>query len=76
MAGLSSIVGQLAAALPLPIQRRLRGVPDGAVTVLCYHTLGADDQGPDAWTALRIDDIADVLVMVMVVIRAAVEQSG
>ncbi|MDF1708936.1 MAG: polysaccharide deacetylase family protein [Paracoccaceae bacterium] len=56
MAGLRSIAGQLAAALPLPILRRLRGVPDGAVTVLCYHTLGADDQGPDAWTALRIAD--------------------
>lgn len=56
MAGLRSIAGQMAATLPLQVLRRLRGVPDGAVTVLCYHTLGADDQGPDAWTALRAGD--------------------
>lgn len=31
----------------------LRGRP---VTILCYHTLGADDGGPDAWTVLRTSD--------------------
>ncbi|MFN4128367.1 MAG: polysaccharide deacetylase family protein [Paracoccaceae bacterium] len=33
--------------------RVLRGDP---VTVLCYHTLGPDQGGPDAWTALRVAD--------------------
>lgn len=32
---------------------RLRGNP---VTVLCYHTIGPDIGGPDAWTALRAAD--------------------
>lgn len=31
----------------------LRGRP---VTVLCYHTLGPDEGGPDAWTVLRTGD--------------------
>lgn len=26
------------------------------LTILCYHTLGADRGGPDAWTALRVQD--------------------
>ncbi|MFD1195068.1 polysaccharide deacetylase family protein [Seohaeicola saemankumensis] len=46
----------MAATFPPPILRRLRRVPDGTVAVLCYHTLGTDDQGPDVWTALRIRD--------------------
>lgn len=32
---------------------RLRGNP---VTVLCYHTIGPDIGGPDAWTVLRAAD--------------------
>ncbi|WP_431297629.1 polysaccharide deacetylase family protein [Tabrizicola sp. BL-A-41-H6] len=32
---------------------RLRGNP---VTVLCYHTIGPDTGGPDAWTVLRAAD--------------------
>lgn len=31
----------------------LRGRP---VTMLCYHTLGPDQEGPDAWTVLRTGD--------------------
>lgn len=56
MVGLRSIAGRMAATVPLQVLRRLRAVPEGTVTVLCYHTLSADDQGPDAWTALRIGD--------------------
>ena len=26
------------------------------LTILCYHTLSADQGGPDAWTALRVSD--------------------
>lgn len=39
--------------LALLSARARRGDP---VTVLCYHTLGPDDGGPDAWTALRASD--------------------
>lgn len=36
------------------LQRRVRaGDP---VTILCYHTLGPDQGGPDAWTVLRMAD--------------------
>jgi peptidoglycan/xylan/chitin deacetylase (PgdA/CDA1 family) len=37
-----------------------RGDP---VTVLCYHTLSADDGGPDAWTALRVSDFRSHLAI-------------
>lgn len=26
------------------------------ITILCYHTLSADEDGPDAWTAVRVSD--------------------
>ncbi|MGB7243679.1 MAG: polysaccharide deacetylase family protein [Sulfitobacter sp.] len=42
---------------PLPYKalqhRALRGSP---LTILCYHTLGPDRGGPDAWTALRVSE--------------------
>ncbi len=38
---------------PLLRQRALRGNP---LTILCYHTLGPDCGGPDAWTVLRVND--------------------
>lgn len=47
---------RLLARPPLwPALRRyaLRGDP---LTVLCYHTLGPDSGGPDAWTVLRMAD--------------------
>lgn len=34
-------------------RRALRGDP---VTILCYHTLGPDTGGPEAWTVLRMAD--------------------
>ena len=51
MAGLRSLAG-----MPLSLLRGARGVPAGTVTVLCYHTLAADQGGPDVWTALRVSD--------------------
>lgn len=56
MAGLRSLIGRVASTAPLSVLRRMRAVPEGTVTVLCYHTLGADQGGPDAWTALRLRD--------------------
>jgi peptidoglycan/xylan/chitin deacetylase (PgdA/CDA1 family) len=56
MASLRSLIGRGASIAPLPVLRRMRAVPEGTVTVLCYHTLGADQGGPDAWTALRLRD--------------------
>lgn len=38
---------------PLLRRRALAGRP---LTILCYHTLGADRGGPEAWTALRLAD--------------------
>ncbi|MFV0492251.1 MAG: polysaccharide deacetylase family protein [Pseudorhodobacter sp.] len=38
---------------PLLRRRALRGDP---LTILCYHTLGPDTGGPDAWTVLRMAD--------------------
>lgn len=44
------------------IQRRaLSGDP---VTVLCYHTIGPDRGGPDAWTVLRATDLRAHLEMI------------
>ena len=40
--------------------RALAGDP---VTVLCYHTLGPDTGGPDAWTALRVADFRAQVAM-------------
>lgn len=48
-----------AAALALPPAYpvlRARALRGGALTVLCYHTLGPDAPGPDAWTVLRAGD--------------------
>lgn len=49
----------LRAALGLaPVQAmlRARALRDDPVSVLCYHTLGPDRGGPDAWTVLRTAD--------------------
>lgn len=41
-----------------PVQAALRTVAlrHDPITVLCYHTLGPDQGGPDAWTVLRVAD--------------------
>lgn len=49
----------LRAALGLaPVQAmlRARALREDPVSVLCYHTLGPDRGGPDAWTVLRLSD--------------------
>lgn len=38
---------------PVLLRRALAKRP---VTILCYHTLSADEGGPDAWTSLRLSD--------------------
>ena len=38
-----------------PLLRR-RALARRPLTILCYHTLGPDAGGPDAWTALRLAD--------------------
>ncbi len=40
-----------------------RAFADDPVTVLCYHTLGPDDGGVDAWTALRVADFRAQVAM-------------
>lgn len=50
-------LAKAAMAHPVPyhlLQRRV--LAKRPVTVLCYHTLSADDGGPDAWTALKLSD--------------------
>lgn len=42
---------------------RARALADDPVTVLCYHTLGPDQGGPDAWTVLRAADFRAHLAM-------------
>ena len=37
-----------------PLHRR--ALARHPLTILCYHTLSADQGGPDAWTALRVSD--------------------
>ncbi|MEY8829346.1 polysaccharide deacetylase family protein [Sedimentitalea sp. XS_ASV28] len=47
------------AAMSRPWPYRLlhrRALAKRPLTILCYHTLGADRGGPDAWTALRVRD--------------------
>lgn len=54
--GLKRIAREVLAAEPsyrILKARALRGDP---VTVLCYHTLGPDRGGVDAWTVLRMED--------------------
>lgn len=42
---------------PLPYRLlHRRTLAKRPLTVLCYHTLSADQGGPDAWTALRVSD--------------------
>lgn len=41
---------------PLYPWLRRRALAGGALTILCYHTLGPDIGGTDAWTALRVTD--------------------
>jgi len=36
------------------LQRRV--LARGPLTILCYHTLGGETSGPDAWTSLRVSD--------------------
>lgn len=45
-------------ALTPPVYRRLhnRALRGDPLTILCYHTLGADDHDMDAWTVLRLRD--------------------
>jgi peptidoglycan/xylan/chitin deacetylase (PgdA/CDA1 family) len=48
-----------AALLASPLPERLlraRALRGGAITLLCYHTLGADEETFDAWTVLRAGD--------------------
>lgn len=45
----------LAGAPLYPLLRR-RALAARPLTILCYHTLGPDNGGPDAWTALRLAD--------------------
>lgn len=44
------------AAWPARAALRAFALRGGPVTVLCYHTLGPDEGGPDAWTVLRTGD--------------------
>ena len=48
---------------PLRGVLRARALSDDPVTVLCYHTLGPDQGGPDAWTVLRAADFRAHLAM-------------
>lgn len=48
-----------------PVRRivRWRALSGDPVTVLCYHTIGPDLGGPDAWTVLRAADLRAHLAM-------------
>jgi peptidoglycan/xylan/chitin deacetylase (PgdA/CDA1 family) len=49
--------GKRALTAPLPYAAlRARALRDAPVTLLTYHTLGADDEDFDAWTVLRRSD--------------------
>ena len=53
---LKRLAAQALSTPPLwPVLRR-RALRGDAVTILCYHTLGPDGGGPDAWTVLRMAD--------------------
>lgn len=53
---LKRLAAQTLAAPPFwPLLRR-RAMAGDPVTILCYHTLGPDRGGPDAWTVLRMED--------------------
>lgn len=41
---------------PVQALLRARALRNDPITVLCYHTLGPDKGGPDAWTILRVSD--------------------
>lgn len=48
---------------PVRAALRMRALRGGPVTLLCYHTLGPDAGGPDAWTVLREADFRAHLAM-------------
>lgn len=47
---------QLLARPPIWTVLRRRAHKADPVTILCYHTLSADEAGVDGWTALRVSD--------------------
>jgi peptidoglycan/xylan/chitin deacetylase (PgdA/CDA1 family) len=52
---------------PVQTVLRERALRHDPVTVLCYHTLGPDEGGPDAWTVLRTADfLAHVALLAQV----------
>ena len=50
-------------AAPVRAVLQARALAGDPVTVLCYHTLGPDAGGPDAWTALRVADFRAQVAM-------------
>lgn len=56
MAGVKRALRSVLGLAPVQAVLRARALRDDPVSVLCYHTLGPDRGGPDAWTVLRTAD--------------------
>src|SRR5690606_37093539 len=54
--GLKRLAAQMLAAPPVWRLLRRRALAGDPLTTLCYHTLGPDRGGPEAWTVLRMED--------------------
>ncbi len=54
--GLKRLAAQMLAAPPVWRLLRRRALAGDPLTILCYHTLGPDRGGPEAWTVLRMED--------------------
>lgn len=48
---------------PVRAALRARAWRDDPISLLCYHTLGPDRGGPDAWTVLRVADFRAQVAM-------------
>lgn len=60
---MKQVARRVLGATPVQAVMRRRALADDPVTVLCYHTLGPDQGGPDAWTVLRVGDFRAHLAM-------------
>lgn len=64
MRGLKSAIGALAAYGPVYTVLQTVALRRRPLVILCYHTLSADQDGPEAWTSLRASDFRKQLSII------------